>query len=81
MNQSIIILYLNVLVALAIAQPPRELNYALFTSGFDSSFDSSGSVPAIEIAEEQILNEPSLLSRYTLHHTSVQDTRVRKTTC
>ena len=54
----------------------RELRYALFISGPDSAFDSSGSVPAIELAEEKIANHPFLLKEYSLNHTQVLDTLV-----
>lgn len=70
--------YVTILATFAIAHPRRQLRYSLFISGPDSSFDSSGSIPAIEIAEEEILNEPSLLTAYALHHTPVEDTMVSR---
>lgn len=66
----------TVLATISVAQPLRQLRYSLFTSGPDSSFDSSGSIPAIEIAEEEILKDPFLLTEYELHHTPVEDTMV-----
>ena len=60
-----------------LAQPLRELPYALFTSSVESPFVSSGAVPAIELAEDEILKDPSLLPGYVLNHTSVEDTLVR----
>ena len=54
----------------------RHLRYAVFTSGAGSAFDSSGSIPAIELAEEDINNNPTILQGYVLHHSSVEDTLV-----
>ena len=54
----------------------EELRYALFTSGPTGSFDSSGAVPAIELAEEMINADSSILSGYNLTHTPVVDTIV-----
>ncbi len=54
----------------------EELRYALFTSGPTGSFDSSGAVPAIELAEEMINADNSILSGYNLTHTPVVDTMV-----
>ncbi len=54
----------------------NELRYALFTSGPTGSFDSSGAVPAIELAEEMINADSSILSGYNLTHTPVVDTEV-----
>ena len=51
-----------------------ELKYALFTSSV--GFDSSGAVPAIELAEEMVNRNSSILSEYTLVHTEVRDTLV-----
>ena len=56
----------------------EELRYALFTSGPTGSFDSSGGVPAIKLAEEMINADNSILSGYNLTHTSVVDTEVKK---
>ena len=57
------------------AKVTKELHYAVFTSGPEGAFDSSGSVPAIEIAEEQIAKS-SVLQSYALTHTSIEDTYV-----
>ena len=51
-----------------------ELKYALFTSGPLGGFDSSGAVPAIELAEEILNQNNSVLSGYRLTHTEVEDT-------
>ena len=69
-------LCLTVIAAIAGAQPQRELRYALFTSGPEGAFDSSGSIPAMELAEEEIHRDPSVLQGYVLNHTSVEDTFV-----
>ena len=55
---------------------PIDLPFALFTAGPEGGFDSSGSVPAVEIAEEQILISGTILNGYRLRHTAVQETRV-----
>ncbi len=59
-----------------VAQETRILQYALFTSGPTGSFDSSGAVPAIELAEELINADNSILPGYNLTHTPVVDTMV-----
>ncbi len=59
----------------------KELKYALFTSGPTGSFDSSGAVPAIELAEELINADSSILPGYNLTHTPVVDTTVRSIEC
>ena len=69
-------IFLTVIAAITGAQSPRELHYALFTSGPEGAFDSSGSIPAMELAEEEILRDPSVLQGYVLNHTSVEDTLV-----
>ncbi len=53
----------------------QELRYALFTSGPTGSFDSSGAVPAIELAEELINADSSILPGYNLTHTPVVDVK------
>ena len=54
----------------------QQLRYALFISGPEGEFDASGSVPAIELAEEYILKNKSVLDGYELRHSPVQDTLV-----
>ena len=54
----------------------QQLRYALFISGPDGEFDASGSVPAIELAEEYVLKNKSVLGGYELRHSPVQDTLV-----
>lgn len=65
-------------VAVHTQTPPtaQQLRYALFISGPDGEFDASGSVPAIELAEEYILKNTSVLDGYELRHSTVQDTLV-----
>lgn len=55
----------------------QELKYALFTSGPIGGFDSSGAVPAIELAEDMINMNDSILPGYNISHTAVVDTMVR----
>ncbi|XP_064390840.1 gamma-aminobutyric acid type B receptor subunit 2-like [Halichondria panicea] len=57
----------------------QELKYALFTSGPTGGFDSSGAVPAIELAEELINADSSILPGYNLTHTPVVDTMCDRT--
>ena len=55
----------------------NELHYALFTSGpYEVGFDSSGVIPAIELAEEEIFKDPFTLEGLRLTHIPVQDTMV-----
>ena len=56
-------------------QPTRKLYYALFISGSNGDFDSSGAIPAMKLAEEEILKDPSILQGYALTHTPVKDTQ------
>lgn len=55
----------------------RRINYALFTSGPDGSFDASGAIPAMELAEEFVFNS-SVLKDYELRHSPIQDTLVNR---
>ena len=50
-----------------------ELKYALFTA--TEIFDSSGAVPAIELAEQMVNSNDSILPGYTLAHIGVKDTK------
>ncbi len=67
------ILFIILLLGAANSQ---ELRYALFTSGTTGDFDSSGVIPAIELAEELINADSSILHGYNLTHTPVVDTMV-----
>ena len=76
-----ILMTVHILIAASIhgarAQPLRELRYALFTSGpKGDDFDFSGAIPAMELAEEEILKDPSILQGYKLTHTPTRDTQV-----
>lgn len=53
-----------------------DLKYALFTSGPMGGYDSSGAVPAIEIAEEMVNSNSAILPGYNLTHTPVADALV-----
>ena len=65
------------LFAITIAQPSiRELRYALFTSGPEGDFDSSGAIPALELAEEEVFRDSSVLEGFNLTHLAIQDTLV-----
>ena len=56
----------------------QDIYYALFTSGPEGGFDTSGTIPAMELAEEEILKDPSILGGYSLTHTPIKDTQVPK---
>ena len=61
---------------LAYAQvPPKQLYFA-YLSSFSGGFDSSGSVPAVELALRQIALNNSILPGYVLDYTRVRDTQV-----
>ncbi len=77
MKISLIVLCLILIFnSTAFTQDTRILRYALFTSGPTGSFDSSGTVPAIQLAEELINADSSILPGYNLTHTPVVDTMV-----
>ncbi len=65
--------YITLVLLLGTAHS-QNLRYSLFTS-----VDSSGVVPAIELAEELINADSSILPGYNLTHTPVVDTMVRFT--
>ena len=54
-----------------------EITYAFMTSGGGAT-DSSGSLPAIELAEEMIRANSSILADYNLTHTAPRDTHVSR---
>ena len=69
-------LCLIVVAAITVVHSQRQLRYALFISGPDGEFDASGAVPAMELAEEYILRNESVLNGYDLRHSPVEDTLV-----
>ena len=69
-------LYLTILAATTGVQPFRDIHYALFTSGPEGDFDSSGAIPAMELAEEEIFKDPSVLEGFRFTHIPVEDTLV-----
>ena len=57
---------------------PREkilLNFSYITSKI-GSFVSSGSIPVVDLALEQINNRTDILSNYTLNYTAILDSKV-----
>ncbi len=55
-----------------------QLHYALLTASGSGGFSSLGGVvPAIELAQEMVNGNSTLLSNYTFTHTGVLDTKVR----
>lgn len=51
--------------------------YVALLMSFGGSFTSSGVVPAIQLALDQINSDPTMLPGYTLHYT-LKDSQVRK---
>ena len=72
-----LIVWASIVCCCEVRGSSRQLRYALFTSGPGSVFDSSGSIPAIELAEEEILKQPALLKGYALNHVQIAETMVR----
>ena len=71
--------YLALLIIVSAAIPTaladKPLLYAFFTAS--RSENVSGSIAAaVELAEQEILKEPSILEGYILRHTSIEDTLV-----
>ena len=62
-------------IALAQQQQRTEISYAFMTSG-GGDFVTSGVAPAIELAEEMIRANRSILAGYNLTHTAALDTQV-----
>ena len=67
----IVVVYLYLLFSCSQA---IELKYSLFTS--TEGFDSSGAVPAIELAEEMVNRDNIVLPGYTLVHDEIKDSKV-----
>ena len=74
MNSNVLLMIFCLCCSKVTNSQPIELKYALFTSSV--GFDSSGAVPAIELAEEMVNNNGSILPGYKLVHTEVRDTLV-----
>ena len=61
--------------ALPTSLADMSLRYTLFTAS--RSENASGSIAAaVELAEQEILKEPSILEGYILRHASIEDTLV-----
>ena len=58
------------------ASNTRRIYFGHITSFGDSGYNSSGAVPAVELAVEHINNNPSILPGYKLVSTPVQDSGV-----
>ena len=74
---------LAAVAAITVVHPEaqRQLRYALFISGPDGEFDASGAVPAIELAEDYIRRNASVLDGYELIHSPMEDTLVGCSQC
>ena len=57
------------------AASKRELHFSLITA-FTGSPTSSGGIPVIDFALEQINNDTRLLPNYNLRYTSILDSKV-----
>ena len=64
-------------VAVGAAQEKAVLTFALHTSFGEFGYNSSGIVPAVNLALEHINANPNYLSNYTLEHSAVGNTKVR----
>ena len=54
-----------------------KINYAfMFSGGGTGGFNSSGSLPAVELAEDMIRANSSILAGYNLTHIAARDSRV-----
>ena len=58
----------------------RELHFSLITA-FTGSPTSSGGIPVIDFALEQINNDTRLLPNYYLRYTSILDSKVSHDSC
>ena len=70
----IAVVYLFFLYLLFSCSQAIELKYSLFTSS--EGFDTSGAVPAVELAEEMVNKDGYILPGYTLVHEEIKDTKV-----
>ena len=56
----------------------HDLNIMLVVSYGQSGFNSSGVIPAADIAIEDINSDPNILSGYNLTYDKVRDSQVRE---
>ena len=68
-----------------LSQPPGPggipLRIMFFTSNGGELFNSSGAVPAVDLALKDIAASPGVLGRYSLSYTTVFDSRVSTSVC
>ena len=57
-------------------ETPKHIYFAFMTT-FSGSFISSGTIPAVELAIEQVNNDSLLLHGYVLNYTRITDTEVK----
>ena len=55
---------------------PLNFSYITTISGGVTGFVSSGSIPVVDLALEQINNRIDVLSNYTLNYTAILDSKV-----
>ena len=55
---------------------PLNFSYITTISGGVTGFVSSGSIPVVDLALEQINNRTDILSNYTLNYTAILDSKV-----
>ena len=55
---------------------PLNFSYITTISGGATGFVSSGSIPVVDLALEQINNSTDILSNYTLEYTTILDNNV-----
>ena len=57
-----------------------QLHFSYITS-MTGNFVSSGGIPVVDLALEQINNRTDILPNYTLNYTTILDSQVSKATC
>lgn len=72
------LLFLVILLTLGVSARAQEhnLTYMLVTSFGQFGFNSSGIVPAADLALENINNDPNILQGYELVYDEVRDSQV-----
>ena len=73
---SVVAVLLPVLARL-VAALDRVIYFGHITSFGSSGFNSSGALPAIQLAQDLINSDPGILSGYLLNSTQVMDSEVR----
>ena len=67
---------LSSLSGLAVASQPQNLTFMMVASFGQYGFNSSGALPAVDMALEDINSDPDILSGYNLMYDKVRDSMV-----